>query len=101
MGGLIVQQKVVNRFLCYFANIHHFDVVLNRVHLFKANARLGVELLVWPRRDNSNGVLDHVPPWICFSAADHVDHSVGPDVCGAQSRLERSLLVVRRDGSIL
>jgi hypothetical protein len=66
MGVLKVERKVVKRFVCYFADVHHFDVILNRVHLVKVNARLRVELLAWPGRVDSNGVLDNFFPWICF-----------------------------------
>ena len=66
MGELIVERKVVKRFVCYLANMHHFDVVLNRVHLVKVNARFRVEFLVSVGRLDSNGFLDNFFPWICF-----------------------------------
>jgi len=66
MGELIVERKVVKRFVCYLANMHHFDVVLNRVHLVKVNARFRVELLIRPGRHDSNGILDNIFPWICY-----------------------------------
>jgi hypothetical protein len=101
VGILKVEQKVVDRSVCYFSNIHHFDIVLNRIHLVKVNARLRVELLAWPGRVDSNRVLDNFFPWICFWAgANHVDHSMCLDVSGAESCLERSLLAVRCNWSV-
>ena len=65
MGGLVVERKVVKRFGCYSTNVHHFDVVLNCVQLVKVNARFRVELLVWPSRHDSNGILDNLFSRIC------------------------------------
>lgn len=59
MGVVKVERKVVHRFVYYFPNVHHFDIMLDGVDLVKVDTRHGVQLLVSGGRLDGNCVLDN------------------------------------------